>query len=100
MTRLPVDSVTSPTKIGAVARTLSPVPVFDTLITFLLASKAKAVDAVNPDQVDVPDTDKLTPFKSAPPSTRCHAVPLNATQSPMPQLLIPSKAVEPATLTT
>jgi hypothetical protein len=75
-TKLPVDSVTSPTNVGAVAKTLSPVPVFVTLTTFLLASKAKAVEAVNADNVVVPETERLTPLRSEPPSTRCHTVPL------------------------
>jgi hypothetical protein len=34
------------TKVGDVAKTLSPVPVLATLTTFLLASSARAVDAV------------------------------------------------------
>ncbi len=43
------------TKVGDVARTLFPVPVLVTLTTFLLASKARAVEAVNPESVVVPD---------------------------------------------
>ena len=44
------------TSVGLVARTLLPVPVLVTLTTFLLASKAKAVEAVRPDSVVVPET--------------------------------------------
>jgi len=43
------------TKVGEVARTLLPVPVLVTLTAFLLASKAKAVEAVRPDKVVVPE---------------------------------------------
>ena len=42
------------TSVGLVARTLLPVPVLVTLTTFLLASSAKAVEAVRPDKVVVP----------------------------------------------
>jgi hypothetical protein len=54
---VPVRLVTTPedgvpragvTKVGEVARTLLPVPVLVTLTTILLASSAKAVDAVKP----------------------------------------------------
>ena len=47
---------TGVTSVGLVARTLFPVPVLVTLTTFLLASSAKAVEAVRPDSVVVPDT--------------------------------------------
>ena len=47
------------TSVGEVARTLLPVPVLVTLTTFLLASNAKAVEAVRPDKVVVPLTVKL-----------------------------------------
>ena len=43
------------TSVGEVARTLFPVPVLVTLTTFLLASRARAVEAVRPDSVVVPD---------------------------------------------
>ena len=46
------------TSVGEVARTLLPVPVLVTLTTFLLASRAKAVEAVRPDSVVVPEADK------------------------------------------
>jgi hypothetical protein len=39
------------TKVGEVAKTLSPVPVLATLTTCLLALSAKAVEAVRPDSV-------------------------------------------------
>jgi hypothetical protein len=45
--------------VGLVARTLLPVPVLVTLTTFLLASSAKAVEAVRPDRVVVPVTVRL-----------------------------------------
>lgn len=41
--------------VGDVASTLLPLPVLVTLTTFLLASKANAVDAVRPDNVTVLD---------------------------------------------
>jgi hypothetical protein len=69
----PSEGVTS---VGEVAKTLSPVPVLFTLTTFLLASSARAVEAVRPDKVVVPETERFTPFKSAPPSTRCQTLPL------------------------
>lgn len=46
-------------RVGDVARTLLPVPVFVTLATFLLASKANAVLAVNPERVAVPLADSV-----------------------------------------
>ena len=85
------------TKVGEVARTLSPVPVLVTLTTCLLALSAKAVEAVRPDKVDVPLTERSVKLPAAPPSTRCQVVPLNVAQSPTPQLPIPSKVVVPAT---
>jgi hypothetical protein len=47
------------TSVGEVARTLLPVPVLVTLTTFLLASNAKAVEAVRPDRVVAPLTVRL-----------------------------------------
>jgi hypothetical protein len=47
------------TRVGDVASTLLPVPVFVTETTFLLASKAKAVEAVKPDRVAVLDADRV-----------------------------------------
>jgi len=44
---------TGVTSVGLVAKTLLPVPVLVTLTTFLLASSAKAVEAVRPDRVVV-----------------------------------------------
>ena len=44
------------TSVGLVASTLLPEPVLVTLTTFLLASKASAVDAVRPESVVVPET--------------------------------------------
>lgn len=52
-------------KDGLVAKTLLPVPVFVTDTTFLLASSAKAVDAVSPESVVVPLTVRLV--KEPPP---------------------------------
>lgn len=43
------------TSVGLVASTLLPVPVLVTLTMFLLASSAKAVEAVNADRFDVPE---------------------------------------------
>ena len=45
-----------PVSVGLADKTLLPVPVFVTETTFLLASKANAVDAVSPDSVVVPLT--------------------------------------------
>jgi hypothetical protein len=47
------------TRVGEVASTLLPVPVFVTETMFLLASKAKAVEAVKPDNVAVLDADRV-----------------------------------------
>jgi hypothetical protein len=47
------------TRVGEVASTLLPVPVLVTETTFLLASNAKAVEAVKPDRVVVPDADRV-----------------------------------------
>jgi hypothetical protein len=47
------------TRVGDVASTLLPVPVFVTETTFLLASRAKAVEAVKPDSVAVLDADRV-----------------------------------------
>jgi hypothetical protein len=47
------------TKVGEVASTLLPVPVLVTETIFLLASNAKAVEAVKPDSVAVLDADKV-----------------------------------------
>ena len=67
MEAVPVRFVTTPdagvpnagvTKVGLLDKTLSPVPVLVTLTTCLLALSAKAVEAVRPDRVVVPDADK------------------------------------------
>jgi hypothetical protein len=47
------------TKVGEVASTLLPVPVLVTETMFLLASNAKAVEAVKPDSVAVLDADRV-----------------------------------------
>jgi hypothetical protein len=47
------------TRVGLVANTLLPVPVLVTETTFLLASNAKAVEAVKPDSVAVLDADRV-----------------------------------------
>jgi len=47
------------TRVGEVASTLLPVPVLVTDTTFLLASSAKAVEAVKPDSVAVLDADRV-----------------------------------------
>jgi hypothetical protein len=47
------------TRVGEVASTLLPVPVLVTETTFLLASNAKAVEAVKPDSVAVLDADRV-----------------------------------------
>jgi hypothetical protein len=47
------------TKVGEVASTLLPVPVLVTETMFLLASNAKAVEAVKPDRVVVLDADRV-----------------------------------------
>jgi hypothetical protein len=59
--KVPEEGVPSAgvTSVGEVARTLLPVPVLVTLTTFLLASNAKAVEAVRPDRVVVPLTVRL-----------------------------------------
>jgi hypothetical protein len=51
------------TRVGLVFKTLLPVPVLATLTTFLLALRAKAVDAVNPEIV-IPGTMVLVPAAS------------------------------------
>jgi hypothetical protein len=50
---------TGVTKVGEVASTLLPVPVLVTETMFLLASNAKAVEAVKPDSVAVLDADRV-----------------------------------------
>ena len=108
MLAVPVRLVTTPedgvpragvTKVGEVARTLLPVPVLVTLTTSLLASSAKAVEAVNPERLTVPLADKSTKLPEEPPSTRCQIVPLKIAQSPTPQLVVPFRLVLPATET-
>jgi hypothetical protein len=47
------------TSVGLVANTFEPEPVLVTETTFLLASNAKAVEAVKPDRVVVLDADKV-----------------------------------------
>jgi hypothetical protein len=47
------------TRVGLVANTLLPVPVLVTETMFLLASNAKAVEAVKPDSVAVLDADRV-----------------------------------------
>jgi hypothetical protein len=47
------------TKVGLVANTFEPEPVLVTETTFLLASNAKAVEAVKPDNVVVLDADRV-----------------------------------------
>jgi hypothetical protein len=47
------------TRVGEVASTLLPVPVLVTETMFLLASNAKAVEAVKPDNVAVLDADRV-----------------------------------------
>jgi hypothetical protein len=47
------------TRVGLVANTLLPEPVLVTETTFLLASNAKAVEAVKPDRVVVLDADRV-----------------------------------------
>jgi hypothetical protein len=47
------------TRVGEVASTLLPVPVLVTETMFLLASNAKAVEAVKPDSVAVLDADRV-----------------------------------------
>jgi len=56
LVNVPLEGVPSAgvTSVGDVAKTLLPVPVLVTLTTFLLASNAKAVEAVNPLWVMVP----------------------------------------------
>jgi len=72
---VPVKFVTTPlegvpragvTKVGLVANTLLPEPVLVTETTFLLASSARAVEAVRPDKVVVPVTVTLV-NEAAPP---------------------------------
>jgi len=49
----------APVIVGLVASTLLPDPVFVTLTMFLLASNARAVDAVRPDRVAVLDAERV-----------------------------------------
>ena len=77
------------TSIGLVARTLFPVPVFVTLTTFLLASRANAVEAVRPDRVVVPLTDRLV--KAPDPEvllTLIKSVPFHATTADSPLTIV------------
>jgi hypothetical protein len=73
------------TKVGEVARTLLPVPVLVTLTAFLLASKAKAVEAIRPDKVVVPEaaSDVNAPVEAdaAPMAVPSIAPPLMSTKS-------------------
>ena len=57
---------TVPVRVGEADRTLLPVPVLVTLTTFLLASSAKAVEAVRPDRVVVPLTVRLVKVPEPP----------------------------------
>jgi hypothetical protein len=66
--------------VGLVANTLFPAPVFVTLTIFLLASRASAVDAVNPDKVVVPVTVRLVNDTVPPvPLTLMKSEPFHAT---------------------
>ena len=73
------------TKVGEVARTLLPVPVLVTLTAFLLASRARAVEAVRPDRVAVPEaaSDVNAPVEAdaAPMAVPSIAPPLMSTKS-------------------
>ena len=77
------------TSVGLVARTLLPVPVFVTLTTFLLASSAKAVEAVRPDRVVVPLTVTLV-NEAAPPVllTLMKSVPFHAQTADSPATIV------------
>ena len=77
------------TSVGLVARTLLPVPVLVTLTTFLLASSAKAVEAVRPDRVVVPLTVTLV-NEAAPPVllTLMKSVPFQATTADSPLTMV------------
>ena len=61
LVNVPLDGVpkTGVTNVGLVERTLLPEPVFVTLTMFLLASSARAVDAVRPDRVAVLDAESV-----------------------------------------
>jgi hypothetical protein len=77
------------TNVGEVARTLLPVPVLVTLTTFLLASSAKAVEAVRLDRVVVPLTVTLV-NEAEPPAllTLMKSVPFHATTADSPLTMV------------
>lgn len=77
------------TKVGEVAKTLLPVPVLVTLTTFLLASRARAVEAVRPDSVVVPEI--VTLVKDPPPPVLLilmKSVPFHATTADSPLMMV------------
>lgn len=87
------------TRVGEVARTLSPVPVFVTLTTFLLAFSAKAVEAVKADRLAVPPTTKILPVPTFRPTDV--PVPLAAktasTESKSVLIFVPQVSVDAPT---
>ena len=83
------ETLTVPLSVGEAAKTLLPVPVLVTLTTFLLESSAKAVDAVRPDRVVVPETARLTKEPEPPdPPTLVKSVPFHATITDSPLAIV------------
>jgi hypothetical protein len=80
---------TGVTNVGLLDNTLLPEPVLVTLTTFLLASKAKAVEAVKPDNVVVPLT--VTLVNDAAPLvllTLIKSDPFQATRADSPLIMV------------
>jgi hypothetical protein len=77
-----------PVSVGLADKTLLPVPVFVTETTFLLASKANAVDAVSPDNVVVDDVESVV---NAPvDAVVAPTVPFNAPANLVAVTVVPS----------
>ena len=88
---VPLDGVPKAgvTSVGLVAKTFEPEPVLVTLTTFLLASKAKAVEAVRPDRVVVPEAARVV--KAPVVGAVAPTVPLNGPAKPPAVSVVPLK---------
>jgi len=86
--KVPEEGVPSAgvTSVGEVARTLLPVPVLVTLTKFLLASSARAVEAVNPLWVVVPVV--LSVVNAPAAAVVAPTVPLSGPENP-PAVMVP-----------
>ena len=79
------------TRVGLVFKTLLPVPVLATLTTFLLASSAKAVEAVRPDSVVVLEV--LSVVNAPVDGVEAPTVPLMLNAVAVPVMFVPTRAV-------